>query len=390
MSINIKLHFKLQLVVSILAAFIMFIVAKDMHIFIRFFAIFSLVGIFNSMYCFIKVVNCNYSNKLFIILLYLFFFGIIWILLSFLTIPIIVCELIYLLLGNIYIGKDASKLTHQYKKIKQPDFMDDEEQYLYEQFINNYKKVYTSKYILILVYILCMYVILGLPIHKNLINILGLLVTVTHLIIYFIIKTRITTQAMEKINTTYIDECNSQGYYHICKILHNRISKNYILLQYRVISTRLDNNDYSELKDLLKRYKSYRKQIFYLRAFKDAYGPGENNNNFNNLYSIAKSQSLKMYNKTKDVLWHNNVKYLDIEKLQLQGKNAEAMDICNTIEELSTKYDKVLYAFTKGECYFKLDSFEKAKQEFEYVIKEGNTLRVCYEAQKYVLQILEF
>lgn len=389
MTFDIKKHLKLEIILVIISMIVMVTIAYDMHLFIKIFGVCCFIGLFNTIYLFIKLIEQNKYNMGLLLIIFLISFGLQWLLFSLLAIPIIIFESISVVSNKMYIGGDSNFMNQELKREKNMVYLNEKEKDLFNTFMIKVKKVNFIKWIIILIG--GIFIILMQSTMKGVLALfLSLIIVVLLAVVYFIIRMKIFTLANNDLSLKFLNDCDSVSYYHVSKSLSYKYPNNFILLESYFIATRLDNNNYDELKELIEKHKSYHKHSFYLKAILDTYGVGENNDNFDKFYEKAISENERLFNKYKDVRWENNIKYLNAEKLQLEGKLEESLKVLNTIENLELKFEKVNYAYIKGKYLMSLNRVEEAKQNFKFVIDNGNTLRFCYKAKEYMNQLDNF
>ena len=78
---------------------------------------------------------------------------------------------------------------------------------------------------------------------------------------------------------------------------------------------------------------------------------------------------------------------LETRRLELNGKYEESLKLYDSIKEDGTKRSKVTFAFNKALCLKHLGRQKECEELLAYVVKEGNTLRVKYEAEEYLKEM---
>lgn len=386
MTFNIKKHLKLELIMVLIFMLIVIPLTYDMHLFITVFGVCSFIGIFNTIYLYVKLIEQKKLNIGLLMIIFLVSFGLQWVLFSLLAIPIIIIEIISVLSNNVYIGSNSKFMNEQLKNKKNISFLTEKEKELFNAFMSKVKKISIIKWILILIGIIIVFLIQS-TINGMLATILIISVLLICLILYFVIRMKIFTSANSDLLLSFLNDCDSLSFYHVSKLLYHKYPNNFIVLESHFTSTNLDDNDYNELKELLKKHKSYHKHSFYLKAVLDVYGVGENNTNFNRFYEKATLENERLFKRFKDVKWSNNLKYLHAQNLYFEGEFVKALEIINSIEGLELKFEKVNHAYIRGKYLRDANRVVDAIENFKYVIEEGNNLRICSKSKEYLTDL---
>ena len=388
MKIRIKSHLLAEIITLMISAFVMSLIfyqlpapfPADVKLYKYFMSLLAILGFFNTIYLFAQLCSQHGFTKARHVVLWLVSFPLQWQLFACMTIPLIIVEIIMLCMGREHIdsGKGNIKIDDCDEELT---IMNIEEQTLYNDFVKGYQMRNIIP-ILMLLFIIIFCNITGSTNNVFVILVEFICFFVLIIIVPAFIRMKYTAILIKKIYAKVENECDSKTYYHVSKALCEKYPSNTILLEHYFNSLQLDNNDYSELKRALKHFSDYQKEVFYKLAYMRILPNEEKKKFFDQYYEIIKKPYERAYQKTKKTKYFHFLISLETRRLELNGKYEESLKLYDSIKEDGTKRSKVTFAFNKALCLKHLGRQKECEELLAYVVKEGNTLRVKYEAEE--------
>lgn len=329
-----------------------------------------MLGIYNAIYIGGFILN-RYDNRG-IKVLYILFFPLIIIVLFMLVLPLLLAEM-YLLYRTI----EKTKIDSL--------FENDEEKRKVNQTIYHNMKKYVSKkrklriyQIAILILITCVLLLSSIVItNKIVLRILFVFLIIGSYLVY---KLQIETRMINLCNDLFLpilmEECDAEKFCYIFKILERYYGTFDIAFIYMNGLTWTYDKEY-ELDSMLKKYKSYMKNVLYKQI---QYIRGNNTERDDQeLYEtlLKYYEKLQKKNNNKEIKYQ--IKMLQVKKYMKEENYQKILNIINDLIDNKYNYSKareVQLNYYKG---MSLDFFNrKDESEFflRWVINYGNTL--CY------------
>ncbi len=346
----------------------------------------AILGLSNTFYLFAQLCAQHCFTKAWHVVLWFVAFPLQWALFIYLSLPLMLVEIIMICIGKEHIGSGKGDVIIDNYDGEQM-LLNAEEQTLYNDFVKGYrmKRVITN---IIALFSVVIYGCLTTVINN--VFILLVILLIIFILIFFVsirLRTKYTVTLIKEICATVGNQCDSRAYYHVSKALCEKYPNNTLLVEHYVYSLQIDDNDYSELKRALKRFRSYEDWNFYLLAYMNLLPKEEYKRFFNESYERIKKDYEKAYQKTKINKYLDNMILLDIMRHGINGEYEEALKLFDSIKYNETKLDKVLFAFNKAACLKRLGRQKECEELLAYVVKEGNTLRVKYRAKEYLKEM---
>ena len=389
MNLNIKEHLRFELSIIYILLIISIVTnGLGFNIYFQFLIFITLLGVFNVGYFTCKI--SEYAKEFLVIIIVLFVFtsGLQIVFSIFFSIPIIIFEIIYIVGGNKYIGKNSKKINEEYKQRKSLKNLSKEEKTCIKLLCSRYQIVMVIKIILLIIFMIIVKCISNNS--NNMLTTSTILLALAALISlgYMILKLFIINKVNNKrIVPILADKCDSRACYHIYQHIYNKYNLSLSIISDYIIILRLDDNDYSELKQVLNTNLSYRKFTFYLNAIYDVSDEVDKLEKFQPFYKKELLFNEKKYRQTKEEYWNVRNTYLKAEYSYLLNEFDKALEIYQTISNDTNKFCMIKKKFVEGKCLMELGREKEAMERFNYVIDNGNTLRVCKEAKNLKVQL---
>ncbi len=242
---------------------------------------------------------------------------------------------------------------------------------------------FLMKCILVIVNVLLAYLLLESSLYFIIAAVcIILLVTISWML--FIV---INTKRLNRFDYILLKDCDSELFYNIYKGLNKKYPKDATILQKYCISLFHGENNDIELTQVIESYKNYKSHIFYLRANYLASSQECKDEKFLAYYNSIKSLYDKKYEKTKNATLKDKFLFVEAERLFLDEKYDESLKIYQSLLEADNNFDKVVKEYAHAKCLLRLGRKNEAIDKFNYVIKYGNTLRICNETKKIIHEI---
>lgn len=388
MHIHLKSHVKTELItlcVSLIPAYIIYRDStKDLFPYMSILVVCAILGLVNSVYLFTHLCAHHYVKTQSQAVLLLLSWPLQWYAFIFLSIPIIVIELIMLCKGKTYIGKECEEKSLTEKAKQSYTALNKREKQLYDEYRKAYQKA-KGILILILSIVFALYYYLTTRLKNDHISIIiGSCLVLICIIFLPLWRMKFTVKFTKNIHACLIESCDSKTYYHISKALCETYPRDIILVRNYFRSLQLDDNDFTELKEALMSNRRYKSRYFYQIAYMDTLSATERLHFIDKYGEKIEKTYEKAYQKSGKITIANELTYWQIRKCKLKGQYKEAYHLCKSIKDDGTKLGKVLYFYEKGICQFHLNQREEAEKAFTYVGTEGNTLRVKRLANMYL------
>lgn len=342
----------------------------------------AMVGAFNTVYLFAYLCIQNYFKKASQIILFIISWPLQWYVLIFLSLPLILLEILLLCLGKTQISNGKHETNFDCYAEGKYMTMSKEEQLLYNSFIKAYRRRNFTAQMLIGLSLLFYGYLLCTVKNEYILAAVGLSIFLIGTVGYTYWQMKYTVTLMKKVAVSVNDRCDSKTYYHVCKALYKKYPRNFILIEDYIGSLRLDENDYTELKEVLIEYRRYQNRLFYQLAYMDLLSPEEQKHFYNEHYEKIKHSYEKAYRKSGKIEYSNSLVSWEIRKCWLNEQYADALQLYDAIKDEGTKLWRVLLAFEKGVCLMRAGKQRDCEELLTFVIKEGNTLRVKYQAEE--------
>ncbi len=394
MNIRIKSHLLAEIITLLITAFIMYLMLYQLPVpfppKVRFqmylFAVAAILGLFNVIYLFAQLCAQHCFKKAGQVVLWLVSFPLQWQLFVYISIPLMLVEIIMLCMNKEYIGKVKRSIKMESYDEEEFSIMNPEERTLYNDFVKGYRmrNIIT---ILLLLFIILIYFYFSNIIQNEFI--LTVLLVVDFILIIFvpeITRSKYATTLTKKLYAKLTDECDSETYYRVSKSLCEEYPKNPVLVKNYIYSLLVNDNDYSELKRALKRFSNYQKEGFYILAYMELLPNEEQKEFFNQHYKEIKEEYAGMYRKTKKLSYPISAEMM---RYRVNGEyevESKLYDLIK-IEEEENKLLRVLYTFNKAVCLKRIGRQRECEELLAYVVMEGNTLRVKYQAEEYLKEM---
>ena len=385
MNIRIKSHLLAEMIVLIITTTILYfaifysplnlplIVSWQMLVL----GVSAIVGAFNTIYLFAHLCVQNYFKKASQVILFIISWPFQWYVSIFLSYPLILVEIILLCLGKTHIGNRKINLNDYLKEERTA--MNEEEQQLYDNFVKAYRRRNFIAQILAGLSLLFYGYLLSIMKNEFILAVVGLGILILDIFGNLYWQMIYTASLMKKITVCINDRCDSRTYYHVSKALCEKYPRDPILVEHYISSLQLDENDYSELREALFEFSRYQKQCFYQLAYMDILPLEEQKRFYSEHYEKIKHSYERALRKSGE--YSNSLIYWEIRGCWLNEQYADALQLYDTIKDEGTQLWRVLFAFEKGLCLMQLGKQKDCEELLTFVMKEGNNLRVKYQAE---------
>ena len=337
----------------------------------------AIVGAFNTIYLFAHLCVQNYFKKASQVILFIISWPFQWYVSIFLSYPLILVEIILLCLGKTHIGNRKINLNDYLKEERTA--LNEEEQQLYDNFVKAYRRRNFIAQILAGLSLLFYGYLLSIMKNEFILAVVGLGILILDIFGNLYWQMIYTASLMKKITVCVNDRCDSRTYYHVSKALCEKYPRDPILVEHYISSLQLDENDYSELREALFEFSRYQKQCFYQLAYMDILPLEEQKRFYSEHYEKIKHSYERALRKSGE--YSNSLIYWEIRGCWLNEQYADALQLYDTIKDEGTQLWRVLFAFEKGLCLMRLGKQQDCEELLTFVMKEGNNLRVKYQAE---------
>ncbi|MGX8851072.1 hypothetical protein [Amedibacillus sp. YH-ame10] len=360
-------NFKLLLVMFSIAICI-YILIENMELILFILVSILLMGIANGIFWF-YIFTKSRLNRILLIIIATFIWPILSMIGTLTLMPILLFEVIYIIMSTIQ--KCIVFLKEGRNNVMTPE-------------VNIYiKKKRCLSLLLIIMFVVAILIVNLLVIPF----IIKIFICIFLFLICYISKIVLDLNLISIFDPILCDRCDSKQYYEISKDLNAKYPKNYAILKTYAIGLRFYESGLEEKITLLNKYQQYNSHLFYMSLQIEVVPESDKKQYFYKFYEKSRQFNERKFKKHKGLSWDYNIKILDMKKMIFEEEYKKALSIGETISKNTTKFNEIRLEFLRGVCFYHLNEMDEAINRFNYIISEGNTLKMVEDARIYLNKI---